>query len=234
MNIRDPDELRDKVKIDYESGVTYKEIEERYGVSKNTLSSWRKRYGWKKKKEGRPSQKGKVGAPIGNKNRLVHGLYSKYLPKETQEIMKEINAASPLDIMWESILMQYSLILRSQRIMHVKNKKDMTKELKKEKVMDGEKYSTEEKEYEIQFAWDKQANFLRAQSTAMGTLNRMIKEYDELLHKNWELATEEQRMRIDRLKAEVNKVNGTDNKDELNKLDQVLKEIKGVDSDGLQ
>lgn len=38
----------------------------------------------------------------------------------------------------------------------------------------------------------------------MKTLEGMIK-YDELLHKNWDKATEEQRLRIDKLKLDIAK-----------------------------
>lgn len=201
--IREPDSIRERVYKDYKSGMTYKALSDKYNVSQNTISSWRKRFKWSREKEVKEKQKGKVGAPKGNKNNLKHGLYSKYMPKELQNIMEEMNKESQIDILWQGILIQYARVLQSQKIMHVKNKKDMTKELRKEKVMDGDKYSTEEKEYEIQFAWDKQANFLRAQSTALGTLNRMLKEYAEMLHKNWELATEEQKARIAAMKSKV-------------------------------
>lgn len=201
-NIRDPVNI-DEIASKYIEGLTYKELGELYGVPQSTLKSWRKKYNWKRKTKKDQKEVGRVGAPKGNKNNLIHGFYSKYLPRETKEIMEELNKSSSLDILWESIIMQYSLIIRAQKIMYVKNKKDMTKELKKEKSMDGEQYSTEEKEYEIQFAWDKQANFLRAQSTAMATLNRMLKEYEEMLNKNWELATEEQKLRVDKLKKDI-------------------------------
>ena len=58
-------------------------------------------------------------------------------------------------------------------------------------------------EWEVQQAWDKQANFLQAQARAQKTLEGLIKQYDELLHKRWDLATEEQRARIAALKAKV-------------------------------
>lgn len=60
-------------------------------------------------------------------------------------------------------MIQYAAIVRAQRIMLVKHHNDMTKELRKEKSS----LSAEEVEYEIQFAWDKQATFMDAQSRAM-------------------------------------------------------------------
>lgn len=39
-------------------------------------------------------------------------------------------------------------------------------------------------EYEFQFAWDRQASFLNAQSRAMSELRSLIKQYDEMIHKD--------------------------------------------------
>ena len=50
---------------------------------------------------------------------------------------------------------------------------------------------------------EKQNNFLKAQARAQAELSRMIKQYDEMLHANWELATEEQKTRIQSMKAKA-------------------------------
>jgi Uncharacterized conserved protein len=151
------------------------------------------------------------GAPAKNKNAETHGFFSKIFPPETIEIVEDIMVKDPLDMLWENIIIQYTAIARSQRIMSVKNQKDLTKVLKREKESTGETSGSWEKEYELQFAWDKQATFLQAQSRAMKTLESMIKQYDELLKSN--LATEEQKLRIEKLRAEVVKVkNKDDNK----------------------
>ena len=60
--------------------------------------------------------------------------------------------------------------------MFVRDKEDMTKELRKKKLTE----SGFEEEWEIQFAWDKQASFLNAQSKAMSTLVNFIEKYDRL------------------------------------------------------
>ena len=39
----------------------------------------------------------------------------------------------------------------------------------------------------------------------MQTLFNMIKQYDEMLNKNWDLVTEEQKLRIEVLKEKLNK-----------------------------
>nr|WP_243157920.1 hypothetical protein [Clostridium beijerinckii] len=99
-------------------------------------------------------------------------------------------------------------ILRAQNIMHVKNKDEMIKEVKKKKEAYSDNGESNEIEYEFQFAWDRQATFLNAQSRAMAELRSLIKQYDEMLHKNWDLATAEQKARIDKLNFEISNLMG--------------------------
>ena len=86
-----------------------------------------------------------------------------------------------------------------QNVMHVESKDDTTKVLKK--TSSGEKMESEE--YEIQFAWDKEANLINTQSKAMNTLAKLIKQYEEMIHTNWDTVTEEQRLRVERLKVQI-------------------------------
>lgn len=204
---------------DYVKGMKYKEIAEKYGVSINTVKSWKTRHNWDRKKgahkeksvhtkkqgapKGNINAKGNQGggAPSKNKNAEKHGFFSKYLPEETLDLIQSIETRSPLDLLWDQIMIQYAAIMRSQQIMYVKDRDDLTKVLKREKESDGVTSSSWENEYELQFAWDKQANFLKAQSRAMGELRSMIKQYDELLVT--EMATEEQRLRVEKLRLQT-------------------------------
>ena len=186
---------------DYLKGLKYKEIAEKHDVSVSTVKSWASRY-WRKKgcnpKEKVATDK-KRGAPIGNKNATgppgnkhaeKFGFFSKYLPEETRELIEEIQTKDEIDILWEQISIQYAAIIRAQRIMYVKDKNEIIKELKKEESSDyGQKT-----EWEFQFAWDRQATFLNAQSRAMGELRSLIKQYDSMVNNNLELVTEEQRL----------------------------------------
>ncbi|WP_131009198.1 phage terminase small subunit, partial [Clostridioides difficile] len=201
-------DVKEKVKQDYIKGMKQKEISAKYDISLNTLKSWIKRYNWSsEKKKGAP--KNKKGAPFGNKNATgppgnknaeKFGFFSKYLPEETQDLINEIKNKDKFDILWEQITIQYAAIIRAQKIMYVKDKEEMIKELKKhESTENGEKI-----EYEFQFAWDRQASFLNAQSRAMSELRSLIKQYDEMIHKDWNLATEEQRARVEVLKSKIN------------------------------
>ncbi|MDA2211625.1 phage terminase small subunit [Bacillus cereus] len=149
-------------------------------------------------KKGNKNAVGNSGgsAPLRNGNAVTHGLYRKYLPQEIFDLKEELIEAinnDPLAIIWESIMLQYTQIIHAQRIMFVKDNEDMTKELRKNKLTE----SGYEEEWEIQFAWDKQASFLNAQSKAMSTLVTLIEKYDRLAN------TEEQKLRIEKLKKEI-------------------------------
>lgn len=216
---------------DYLQGLKYKEIAEKHNVSISTVKSWASRY-WKKKgcnPKEKVATKKKKGAPIGNKNATgppgnknaeKFGFFSKHLPKETLDLMREISEKNQLDILWEQITIQYAAIIRAQQIMYVENKEEIIKELKKEETSEyGQKI-----EYEFQFAWDRQATFLNAQSRAMGELRSLIKQYDAMLNNNWDLATEEQKLRIELLKSKIPK--NEENKE--NKLDKYFDTLEKV------
>ncbi|UYP02455.1 phage terminase small subunit [Bacillus subtilis] len=214
---------------DYVKGMKYKDLAEKYGVSVNTIKSWKQRHGWERKKGapieksvhtkkgGQPGNKNAVGnnggAPQRNQNAVTHGFFSKFLPKETLEIMEEIQERSPADMIWDQIQIQYAAIIRAQRIMHVQDQDDMTKVLKKEKPgMFGD-----EREWEFQFAWDRHATFLNAQSRAMGELRSLIKQFDQLAHEQDErrLKLEQMRLSIEKAKKDINGDNGNSKENEV-------------------
>ena len=103
----------------------------------------------------------------------------------------------PLDVLWDQIQIAYAAIIRAQQIMYVTDKQDKT--IDKVGEQDGNVIG---EKWEVQQAWDKQANFLKSQARAQSELRSMIKQYDELIHKNWDLASEEQKARIGILKAQ--------------------------------
>jgi len=135
--------------------------------------------------------------------------------------MENIVEKNRLDILWDQITIQYAAIIRAQRIMYVENKAEMIKELKKHETNEyGEKI-----EYEFQFAWDRQATFLNAQSRAMGELRSLMKQYETMVNSNWELVTEEHKARLDLIKAQTNKLTG-DNQ-EVEDTSDIESEIYG-------
>lgn len=113
-----------------------------------------------------PNSRNGTGPPR-NQNAIKHGLFFKWLPQETLEIANMLGETecnlNPLDILWQNITLQYAVIIRTQKLMYVKNKEDKTIEKIEEKSGNvcGERW-------EVQQVWDKHANFLNSQSRAMG------------------------------------------------------------------
>jgi len=213
---------------DYRKGMKYKEIAEKYGVTLNTVKSWKTRYRWSKEpkkgvhtksekvctqKGGQPGNRNAAGhggtGPPKNKNAEKHGFYSRWLPAETLEIMEGM-PTDPLDILWDQIQIAYTAIIRAQQIMYVRDRDDKsTTRIQRKK---GE--MVKEERWEIQQAWDKHASFMSAQSRQQKTLESLVKQYDELLHKNWELATNEQKARIDQIRAQTDRIKADSNNQE--------------------
>ncbi|KGF48087.1 hypothetical protein HMPREF0872_00325 [Veillonella montpellierensis DNF00314] len=203
---------------DYKKFITYKEIAKKYGVSIETVKSWRKRHGWKRSKT-KPKPKKKIGAPFGNnnalgnkggppigsQNALKHGLFAKYLPLDMISVIEEIETISPIEILWGNICIKYAAIIRAQKIMFIENESaDKQIESVTQTVEESDKFGNTkriEKHVDTITADIRMEKFLKAQSRAMDTLTKMIKQYDELCRS--ELATEEQKARIDKLKNEV-------------------------------
>lgn len=146
------------------------------------------------------------GTQPGQQHALKHGFYSRIMPDdpEIKAIIEEIDAKSPVDILWDQIVIQYAAIARAQRIMYVQDKEEMIKELKRSYTKNTgrrtEKTSSNsdecEYEYEFQFAWDRQATFLNAQSKAMATLERLITRYEAM-------ANDEQKLKLAKLKQDM-------------------------------
>lgn len=211
------EKIKKKVQNLYEKGVSFKEISAQYKVPAKTVKRWADKYKWFSEKcpEKMSKTKRKVDkiciGKLQNTNAVKHGLFSKYLPAETLELVGTIEKMSPLDILWENICLKYAAIIRSQKIMFVKDANDVTKRM----TMDG----AEATSYQYTEAYEKQASFLIAQSRAMGTLMSLIKQYDELCRSS--LATDEQRLRIEKLKTEIAKTRESENPAKVEIVDNV-------------
>lgn len=199
------------------------------------IRSWKNYDQWdkalgKNKKVGAPKGSSNAaghGAPKENFNAVKHGGYisedrfingnlGKILPKTMINIMKELQHESPIEKLWRSILMQEARIVNMQRITYVKSKKDNTKELKK--VSKG---NTSSEEYEILFAHDKENSSISAMSKAMKTLADMIKQFEEMVNKDWYLISEEQRLKVELLKRKL-----SDNEEEKIEDDGFMDALK--------
>lgn len=192
------------------------EIASQINLPEGTVRRWKCTHKWdnersdkknersrKRKRGAQPKNQNAVGnnggAPEQNKNAEKFGFFSKYLPEETVSIIQEM-PTDPLDVLWNQIQIAYAAIIRAQQIMYVEDRDDKT--IEKVGESSGDTWS---EKWEVQQAWDKQASFLSAQARAQKTLEGMINRYEELLHKNWKLATKEQKARIDALRSKIEK-----------------------------
>lgn len=216
-----------------------KDIAEQLELSDSQIRKWKNQDKWDdnlkgnvtksngnvtKRSRGAPAGNSNAkghGAPKQNQNATTHGFFSKFLPEETLEIMEAMNERSPADLIWDQIQIQYAAIIRAQRIMHVESKDEIIKEIKKEKntlLQQGDEVKSipTEFEYEFQFAWERQAQLLTAQSRAIGELRSSIRQFVEMADQNDErrLKLEQMQLAIDKTRVEIGKL-GSDEQNGL-------------------
>lgn len=233
---RKPDERIEKARQLFLQGQKLVDIARDLDLPEGTVRRWKSTHHWEsersdknterseKKRGGQPGNKNAVGndggAPPENKNAEKYGFFAKYLPDETREIFSAIEQANPLDLLWHQIQIAYAAIIRAQRIAYVKDQNDMTKECIGS-FDNGDTYS-------FQQAWDKQNEFLKAQARAQSELRSLIRQYDEMLHENWELSTEEQKARVEQLKARTEQIKGADQNPVEDKIRKLFEAIGGA------
>lgn len=211
-----------------------KDIAAELGVSDSQVRKWKNQDRWDERLKGNVTEpnsnvtKRKRGAPKGSKNALgnsggsapqgnanavTHGFFRKIFPAEALPVVDDIMSMDPLDILWQNIVIQYTAIARAQQIMFVKNAEDHS--VFRTQVrgtfptdehgepIEGRGF-IEETEEQIQYAWDKHANFLKAQSRAISTLEGLISRYQELLPTSPK--AQEHRLKLEKLRAEIDKL----------------------------
>lgn len=217
------------------SEITFKDLAEKHDVKDSTIRSRKNREKWQrnatgnnatqpatksksvatkkdvaKSKSTRAEQKNRSGNPSPvkkfterNSAALKHGLFSRYMPKETLEIMGMVAGADPADLIWMQVELQFAAIIRAQQIMFVEDKDDMAKE----KSQEGWGDSGADK-YEIQFAWDRQAVFMNAQTKAISELRASIKQFMELAD-----SADERRYKLELMQQQIEKLKREGNPD---------------------
>lgn len=204
----------------YKQGHKLVEIAKQLDLPEGTVRRWKCTYRWDGDSKAnvrngmKASARNKGGAPKGNKNAAGNrggrapkgnqnarrwGLLSRYIPRETMDILGITSETPPLDLLWDQIQIAYAAIIRAQQINFVKDKDDMTTT----KIKEGFSDTGTTEEWEVQQAWDKQASFMKAQARAQSELRSMIKQYDEMLHRDWDTATEEQKLRLQVLQSKL-------------------------------
>lgn len=204
----------------YKQGHKLVEIAKQLDLPEGTVRRWKCTYKWDgdSKANARNGKKANArnrgGAPKGNKNAVGNsggrapkgnqnarrwGLLSRYIPQETMDILGITSETPPLDLLWDQIQIAYAAIIRAQQINFVKDVNDKTVDT----VMESDSDTGHSEAYQVQQAWDKQASFMKAQARAQSELRSMIKQYDEMLHRDWDTATEEQKLRLQVLRSKL-------------------------------
>lgn len=178
------------VKEDYDTGnFKLKDLAEKHDIKLGTLKSKISRDGWNKvatkkkdatkkvasKRKPKKSRKG-IGNP-NPKNQFTernsfavkHGLLSRYIPKETMELMGIADSMDAADIIWAQIQIQFAAIIRAQKVMWVEDTNDHSVETTGS--------SMEAESMKVSFAYEKYASFLSAQSRAMSELRSALKQF---------------------------------------------------------
>ena len=179
-----PDDRIEQAKELFLKGLKLVDISKQLDLPEGTVRRWKSTHKWDNERSDNKANVRKKGGQKGNKNASgppknsnaeKHGLFRKYLPEETFSIIDEMKDKSPLDLIWDAIQIQYAAIIRSQQIMYVRDREDKTVEKVEEK-----KGNIIGESWEVQQAWDKQASFLKAQSTAITSLKNLVRDYLEL------------------------------------------------------
>jgi uncharacterized protein YjcR len=210
-------------------------IAAKLGLSAALIRKWKSYYGWDEipgKRRGAPKgNKNAVGnnggAPSGNDNAVSHGLFRRLMPDELIELAEEFADKDPIDMLWDMVVISYTKIMHSLKILFVRDRQDQTKVLTK--FAKGQFGDT--KEWEYQHAWDKEASALKVHATASREFRGAIKQFLSIAPEEDErrLKLEVMQLQAEKLKLEVKKLanpNDGDTDDEL-----INNWVEGVNDD---
>ena len=228
--------------------ITNRAIALELDVPEKTISSWKSRYKWDAElgiekrstaKVKANTAKGaaksavdekKVKKRSGNPNPVKQftkrndaatktGIFKKYIPDESLEIMESLDYKTPADILWDQIMIQYAAIIRSQKIMEVRENETIKaiSKLKSEMgivvgvdpvgiIKEGAspvQGMVTEVAYELSFAFDRQANFINALSRGMSELRNLVKQFNMIADEDDERRLKLEAMQLNVVKAEI-------------------------------
>lgn len=158
--------------------ITTKVIAEKLGANENTVRKWKMKDCWKEQLPKR--QKG--GQPHNRNASKPHNKENKH--GEKHGLYSKIMPKDAGDIIDAAMTKNAAeLLWDSIMVCYV----SIMRAQEKASKFTGKEY----------------CNYVQALTSAQGSLARQIEKYDEMIHKNWDLVTEEQKARIDVLKAKV-------------------------------
>ena len=200
---------RDKAKELYlaDKSRSLKSIAEELGVSEGTVRGWKNKDSWdngtereklgnvpnknmERSKPEKPNKnKGNPQPKInekdifqnGNQAAKTHGMFSKFLPPETLEIIEAVETSNPADRIWSQLMIQYAAIIRAQQIMNVESADSH--------LATGDSTA---------FAHERYESLLKAQTRAMGEYRALEKQFMVLADE-----TDERRLKLESLQLDV-------------------------------
>jgi len=214
MELDEKRNLAKKIFEDAKGDITIKEISEKIDVNINTIKSWKRKDNWKSDCRG---------APIGNQYAI--GNKDGGAPRENINALKN------------GKYRKYISKTTGQIINDLKRKGATPIDILRENIYiaQGEVINR------ISLMKDADGNLdnLRESINAFNKISKMVKEYDDLTGENYSLKIEEKKLKIKKLKTEVNKITGEDeianencidrqidisklNDEELNELEKLI------------
>lgn len=182
---------------DFKRGVVCAEIASKYGLNKNTI------YGWFRKWRSNSNKKSVISA-----RGLRHNLYSRYLTPETLKAAAELRGVSPLDIQWMLISLKFVAIMTSWQAMIEFIKSGDTEIVTTDKSVitdsTGKRTVTIATHTQKILLFDKWRVFLEAQSKAMATLSHMLRCYEDMLPDS--PIRQERMAHIDKMREEIRQI----------------------------
>lgn len=144
------EENLEKIKKEYQNGATYKEIEAKFGITRNRLVYLKDKYDWKRKKDSRSramkKNKNSKGATFGNKRAVTTGLYENLFKgafsEEELQFIKDTTIITPKEELintYKTLLIRKARIMKRLQIVEANEKEMFIESIKKKN--DG--YSTE-------------------------------------------------------------------------------------------
>lgn len=183
MELDEKRNLAKKIFEEEKGEITIKEISEQIDVNINTIKSWKRKDNWKSDCRG---------APIGNQNAI--GNKGGGAPRENINALKN------------GKYRKYISKTTGQVINDLKRKGASHIDILRENIFmaQGELVNR----ISLMNNNDGNLNNLREEINAFNKISKMVKEYDELTGENYSLKIEEKKLRIKKLKVEVNNITG--------------------------
>ncbi len=206
--------------IKSKGNITKPQIAQIFGVTERTVRRWARDDGWDNALSLVPkhcvesTEKSSSATDCAYDNNFdMHSL----LPKETADIISHFTSASPVDILWQNIMLQYAAIIRAQKLMNIESEKILRLEKRTAEGMDS--CITE---WENHTPWERYRIFMDSQSKAMNSLALMLKRLEDL--KKQGLVSEQLSSKILLMKAQHQKL-----VNESAKYDPVINIISEID-----